>query len=557
MRHWPWDVLGIDPTREEGEVRRAYADALRRLDLDKDVAAYSSLRRARDEGLWLARNGWDEGGEEDSGDFGLGSLDDPADDDLGFDVASVRFSGTGDGVGSLDGGLDWSGLDPSDAGSGSFDAPEREAVPELSEGQERARIAWNGLLEILYPQGQYSEEAITLDQLGEGNRHLETLIARADECEIDEHHALDHGLAQLMAETWPRSAPFVEPAADAFRWLEESGQIEERPALVFLNLRLRGMRFHEKVQQPDHPLNKAWVELSKPGRARWIDRMRVRNEDVYNLLSGIRSRYPEVESYLDGDRVASWENPTDTSQGSNFTWVWIVIIVVVGLARIVNTANSDDSSIPPPARISEAQIEQGPIASYRAEYDSRLETLFGEGMTMAGIRAADPVFATQLDNAMDRDRYGTGTIEGFVRGQAFRAGSVARFDELVALAKLKQLWMMNSLGNPEQCRRVMAGDFRTAPLELDRAARLGEQDLLKQLLEAGVLSHLGGREATSFSVPGWMVEQVIKRSGLTEQALAAALNDPEHPSRCLVDLTLINVTLEQPGRVSEELLRGL
>ena len=57
MRRWPWDVLGIDPTHDESAVRKAYADVLRALDLDKDVKAYTDLRQARDEGLWLARSG--------------------------------------------------------------------------------------------------------------------------------------------------------------------------------------------------------------------------------------------------------------------------------------------------------------------------------------------------------------------------------------------------------------------------------------------------------------------------------------------------------------------
>lgn len=557
MKHWPWDALGIDPTRDEGTVRKAYADALRRLDLDTQVREYADLRRARDEGLWLARNEED----QDEGDFGLGSLDDPADDDLGFDVTSVRFTETGNTTGAQDGGLDWSQLNPADAGAGTFDAlpledaPEEAPAPELDEGQERARTAWNGLLDILYPGGEYSDEAITLEQLGEGNRHLETLIRRSDECEIDEHHALDHGLAQLMAETWPRSAPFVETAADAFHWLDESGQIEERPALMFLNLRLRGMRFHEKVQQADHPLNKAWVELSKPGKARWIDRMRVKNSDVYQLLAGIRERYPEVESYLDWERIASWEHPEDNS-GAGFPW-WVGIIIVVVVARMAGSFVDDDRSTPPPVRISDMQVEEGAGDSYRAEYDARLEALFGEGVTMVEIRAADPIFATQLDNAMTRDRFGSTTIEDFVRSQASRAGTVARFDELVALAQLKRLWMMNALGSAEQCQRVMAGDFSGEPLQLDKAGMLAEAQLLKQLLDAGALSNLEGREAGAFSVPGWAVEEVIRRSALGADNVGAALRDPQHSSRCLVELTLLSVVIEQPGRVSEDLLRGL
>ena len=547
MRRWPWDVLGIDPTQDEGAVRKAYADALRALDLDKDVRAYAALRQARDEGLWLAR----QGEQDDEGDFGLGSLDDgPV--DLGFDPASVRFNETTPTP--HEEGLDWSQLSPEDTGEGSFDAPppDQPPQPELTEDQERARDAWNGLLAILYPEGQYSDEAITLTQLDEGNRYLATLIERSDMCEIEEHHALDHGLAQLMAETWPRSAPFVEPAAEAFHWLDESGQIEERPALMFLNLRLRGMRFHEKVQEPSHPLNKAWVELSRPGRSNFIDRWRVKREHVYQLLTGIRERYPEVESYLDSERVASWEFPQESTGGAGLPW-WIGIIIIVVVMRFASTVSDNNTSsyTPPPV-----PTVSSPVLN-PADFDARIAGLFGEDIDYQAVREIDPVFADQLRNAMQSERYGNRKIEGFVRGQAYRASSIAEFDELVALLELKQLWMINAIATPDMCRNVMVGDFNSVPLNLAGAMKARETQLLRRLLDAGVLNNLEGRSAGNFSVPGWAIERVMQRSGLSDEQVTRALRSPDDANRCRVEMTLIGVVKEEPGRVSAELLRSL
>ena len=553
MRRWPWDVLGIDPTHDESAVRKAYADALRALDLDKDVNAYAALRQARDEGLWLARRGE----QEDDGDFGLGSFDDDLDFgkgiDLGFDPASVRF--TESTPTPHEDGLDWSQLEPQDAGDGGYDAPlpEQPPEPELTEEQVRARDAWNGMLAILYPDGQYSDEAITLAQLDEGNRYLETLIERADLCDIEEHHALDHGLAQLMAETWPRSAPFVEPAADAFHWLDESGQIEERPALMFLNLRLRGMRFHEKVQQDGHPLHKAWVELSRPGKSNFLDRWRVKREHVYQLLTGIRERYPEVESYLDADRVASWEYPQQSSGGGGLPW-WIGIIVIVTVLRIASTAGSNDTSgydlVPVPPTSSSVLNP--------SDFDGRIAALFGEDVDYQAVREIDPVFADQLRNAMQTERNGFMRIEGFVRGQAYRASSIAEFDELIALGELKRVWLAAAQQDDAAvCRNVMAGDFQSRALLLDRPQALKEQMQLRKLLDAGVLNNLEGRGASQFSVPGWAFERTMQRSGLSEDQVEEALANPGSDTRCLVEFVLLGVILEEPGRVSIDLLRAL
>jgi hypothetical protein len=82
---------------------------------------------------------------------------------------------------------------------------------------------------------------------------------------------------------------------------------------MFLNARLKGMRFHDKVQLPDHPLHKAWAELSRPGRAGIIDRLRAKRLDIDKLLTGLRQHYPELESHLGPERVASWEGDTNAS----------------------------------------------------------------------------------------------------------------------------------------------------------------------------------------------------------------------------------------------------
>ena len=134
---------------------------------------------------------------------------------------------------------------------------------------------------ILYPGGEASDDAVTLGEMEDGLAALDALIARAEEADIAEHDALDGALADLFARTWPRSAPFVEAGNAGFHWMGEDGSIEERPALMFLNQRLKGMRFHDKVQQPGHPLPKAWVELLRPGRAGIADGLKVKRLEVH------------------------------------------------------------------------------------------------------------------------------------------------------------------------------------------------------------------------------------------------------------------------------------
>ena len=528
-RAFPWNVLGIDATRDTAAIRKAYADALRGLNVDEDIAGYANLRRARDEALWLAAQGER---EEDEGDYGLGRLDDD-DADLAFDD-----------------GEDWS------------DAPEtsppealHHAPPvDLTEAQARAQTAWQALLDILYPGGEASEESVTYAEMEEGLAHLTVLLDHAERADLAEHDALDGALADVFARTWPRSAPFVEPANAALHWLDEAGQLEERPALMFLNQRLKGMRFHDKVQEPDHPLNKAWTELSRPGRAGFIDRFKVKRLDVDKLLTGVRTHYPELEHHLAPERVASWEGSTSSSGVSDtgpnaVRWVFIVVLVGSMLARLGSNL-AEPRTDDPQALAAEALSA--------AENDIAVADIFGEGIGMAEVRATDPVFADQLQYALDGTAYHGRLPLALVRRKALEAGEVAQFDALVARAELRRLWLtVAKRQGGGMCQKVMQFDFADRALEMGELERARERKLLRQLLEAKVLSHDMQRRSTQFAIPGWVVSEMIDRSGLSEDALRAAMQDTASYDRCTAEIALMDVLLQDPGKVPEEVLRGM
>jgi hypothetical protein len=191
------------------------------------------------------------------------------------------------------------------------------------------------------------------------------------------------------------------------------------------------------------------------------------------------------------------------------------------------------------------------------EADLAVADIFGEGVDMAEVRASDPVFADQLRNALVTANRGFLSPEGFTRGQAFRSASVAEFDELVALGELKRLWMAQAMTQPELCKNVMAGDFMSIPLDLGQAERIRERQLLRRLLDAGLLSNLERGGTIQSSVPGWVIDKTIDRSGLNEDQVAAALQDPGSKQRCLIEFTMLGVVLEEPGRVSLDLLKAL
>jgi hypothetical protein len=550
-RAFPWSRLGIDPTSDKAAIRKAYADVLRAINPDEDIAGYAELRRARDHALWLAAQAERAPEPEPDADegelYGLGTLD----DDVGDDDAALWDDDPADAW--------WDVGGPAQAEGPVDTAP--APAPELTEAQQRAQAAWNRMLAVLYPDGEPSDGAVSHAELDEGLAALDVLIARAEEADIEEHDALDSALAELFARTWPRSAPFVEPANVAFHWIGEAGSLDERPALRFLNDRIKGMRFHEKVQQPDHPLHKAWAELSRPGRAGVLDRLRVKRLDVHKLLVGVRERYPELEAFLDPERVASWEGSgagsaegyTSARKGFSGTLIFVLLFFALmrGLGALVGPDGdpASDNGAPP--------VEEAAAALKAAQYDIAVSEAFGPDLGMAAVRKADPVLAADLRSVVDNAGFGPGIVLAVVRGKALRSGEVADFEGLVARAELKRLWLAEARKSPELCNRILRGDFETERLLLEPDARERERVLLKRLLDAKFLSGKATSEGGSFSVPGWVIEKTIAVSGLSPDTVSAALRGPEHAARCQLEYAMLGVMLKEPGKVPAGLLRAL
>lgn len=137
--------------------------------------------------------------------------------------------------------------------------------------------------------------------------HLNAVLHNAESLGGPALHEMDTWLADVLCQSWPRSAPLLERAGQVFGWDGERGQSSDRPAVALLNSRLRGMRFAEQVGASGHPLHKAWTELATPapqGSHRgWL----VRPRDVAALLAHVRGNFPELERHFDRSRIALWE----------------------------------------------------------------------------------------------------------------------------------------------------------------------------------------------------------------------------------------------------------
>lgn len=530
-RRWPWDVLGMERTDDKGAIRRAYAERLKAMDLDADVGGYADLRHARDEALRQAPRG--EGHEAPV----LADEIDEAEPDL-------AHYDNGDGLDD-DFAITWDDIQPGPGGdfgygTGEFADPDTAIADEAAPGHDRA------LAQLLYPGGEYSDAAFTHEEYAAAQAALDALLVEAHGGDLGREQAIDHWLAELLAETWPRSAPLVEQTSAAFDWPALSGQIGERAALQFLNPRLRGMRFVEKVEQPGHPLYKAWGELRRPGKRNLIDMLRVKRGDVETLLGGIRTRYPEVESYLDAGRVASWEKEAP----GWLRWATQRIFIFIAVFGLLSFCGRmiDDVAIP------------------LSQLDAIAEETFGEGRKMAHVQMAAPdlydLLYEGIDNALDRgdtaEQAATQTVERVRQLTALALEDAPRSELLAIAAVRKQLFEVAAEGGTPACLAFITEARLPDVGGLPEGLRDAERALAWRLAQADLLDpNYSAQEEQRLALPPWVGPGLAERTGLSAERINAVLRGEETQDFCAVRIALIDTLLSRPDEAPEELLRIL
>ncbi len=692
-----WGRLGIAATADQGAIRRAYADALRAMDVDADVAGFAALRQARDTALAWARqqaapasapdaaehDGGAEaeaGGEAEPGTWphaaprleGQADLDTvragqdhghdalvpalpfapargPADaqfvvaqptlgpvvlaraavapavsvgrrtepradhalHDLLLAGPGTEFGLTGDERGAALALLDRL-IAQADAGGVDLWARTEEWLAEtLARGWPRAAplldkaahaFGWtdrpattgdspavaflisrlgsqplvrtahppqDALLVALMPEDG-SEAPLDGVEEAAALAHLQTLLGEAHMAQVERSEEIETWLADLLAQSWPRSAPLLEPAAQAFGWERERGTLNERPVIAFLNARLRGLRFARKVQDKGHPLHKAWAELTRTGTRKGLF---VSRRQVRQLIEGVRSNFPELEQHFNPVLVAAWE-PQGSSGGGgigkNFGWIAIVLIGLVRMVIAIADYGQDHPASAPPAAYETgipAAPGQAPNTPFDPDRDPLLadvvHQLFGPGMSYADLRKANPNLAGALkaNRGLTADASELAHQGQVVLTQRFLyARAHAGPARLDALARWRlDMLMAAKADGPETCLKVYHWEDLPKGSALTGAALERQQTLARTLLASGEINAPQPDGYTrSYDIPGPIIGQIIQTTGLPEAAVRRAFNGEGVPATvCTVQIALLKAALKWKGTEREAILRLL
>ena len=571
-----WKLLGLKPGDDAGAVRKAYADRLRAMDPDGDPAGFARLRAARDAALGDVRR---QAASVPSETTPVPNVDlpDTAEPDTVESAVPWRHAAphidraippgyvaaTGD-----------PGEQPQTATVSPASGPAETPLILRAKPYTTPVLAIAGRGDVVADRGRGAalQQLLTdappaepFDDAGERRAldHLDALLRMASAATIEDSRKLEDWIADQLANAWPRSAPLLAPAATAFGWVNDLGTIGERPAIAFLNARLAGLRFVEAVEQPDHDLYKAWAELSKPGHKRSFGIKRV---DVRDLLAGVRKHFPEIEQYLDPQRVAAWDKAPPratlsfTGQrwriGFRKGWYWFVLIAA-GLRLLAGLMGNDDPG--------GYRSHPTPVANTwaKAEFDTMSRYWFGPNFDYAQLSAQEPLIAMTGMNALGRGD-DLATIDLDFRDAVFKVLRAARGKaDHAGLREVQTLRrdVMKSLpatNDAQACLNFDRNDHLPLYYVLDPDLLAQTKAVVRDTMRFRGMPDKGPGSGGAAQVPGSVMQNMMAREHLDRSALEQALlHKGPGIIQCRVHFDLIDFALGLPGMRGDAMLRVL
>jgi hypothetical protein len=547
---FPWGELGITRTSEAATIRRAYADRLKAMDAELDADAFARLRSARDAALRQAKM----------------SAPRPEPEPETTEASDTAYA------------VPWSAAAPAVAGTGEASPPGGAALPGLSIADPFSTPVLAGMPDNIKPVQRpdarlrglllgSGEDAAPLSEAEEEEARacLRAILVDAAAGNLARHNAAEAWLADLMMQSWPRCAPVLEEVVQAFGWGRLAGKLGESKAIAFLNARLAGYLFQRDVQLPDHPFHKAWSELSKPGRAGMKRYLRRRlyplKRQVAGLLAQINKNYPEIESFLDPQRVASWEESLSAPRGRwllHLRWPVIAIVIVTRIWLLSGDfAQESPSHNTRPAPDHLASV----IPHKTIVEDKAVQDAFGPGKTLAWLRQHQPDLADWMDGLPFSTNAALAT-DSMIRETRWRAHIVSwneggRTLEAFMHTRAGLMTAALSSGQPG-CKEFLQTGGLPASVHVPAPIRAEEQRLNAKLAETGKLSRQPEPGPTTAKVPGILMMKVMAMTGFSHDRVARALQAPAaEGDRCIVDAALIRATLSWHGPEKVPILRTL
>lgn len=309
-----WTTLGIDPTNEERDIRRAYARRLKEVHPEDDAAGFQALREAYDNALNLARRGWAVPPSRTPS--RKKKTEAPAEQPQ-LDAAQDSAAGWDDGE---DRRWDHVSRDPDTEGWDGPDArawsePSPPSRPSLS-AEEQAELDAERARQTVHDQlcQQLSAMLSQPDARADDLTGLLLQIFRSSAMDsLQTHSDTEYWLARLLSHGGPAADALLEPTIQFFRWENQRIGIDMSHAEPVLRRRdIR--RTLDGLSRPGTPGHEAWKSLRTKQTLfrRVADRFDLDlDRQVSELLQRMHQDLYGLEAQLDPKAVATWRARLD------------------------------------------------------------------------------------------------------------------------------------------------------------------------------------------------------------------------------------------------------
>ncbi|HEX5183131.1 MAG TPA: hypothetical protein VFW19_08265 [Allosphingosinicella sp.] len=523
-----WERLGIAPTKDSAEIRRAYARALKAIDPEADPEAFVQLRGA-----------------------------------LQWALRSAQAAAAGNA--------------PPPEPSPPRPGPGIEAGPgpvrlQLDEGPIRAIQA------ALFGDGEEDPEAVAAA--------IQALLADPALEQVELSRRIEALIAQWIVQGAPRSDPMIEPAIAHFRWDDSRADDLRRPdAIQWILQRRRDRQFEaDLIAADERKYGSLLQSLRRPPAgigplAGWW-----RAPRVEYLLAYCGKLHPTVLSGLDRQAIEQWDQRSaemrmtgglvghmarmrrnvvwqaglyENGRTASAAWPLLVLVGILGLMIWSNHMSRPSPVVPRIHFLAYTSPEQD------------LDPLLGEtargGLRMTSLALLAPELHDRLVARWRQARDGGEDFGSFFAAarrmidNAYRTGLRAGgYDVEVQYWRLRAKQLRWLSRDPDECDAYMRdGSHAQFPPEFDA---LDAQAHAAAIMAGGTAEAEDPAAPTAyrFSIPHALFHAAARRAGLAEPVMAASLLDGgTHAQRCAARIALIDEALAEPRSVAAPFLRKM
>lgn len=313
-----WQLLGLAPTEDGREVKRAYARLLKQIDVHADPDAFIRLRAARELALrWGAEiPEWERETDEN------GANDDSWSDDA----------------------LDWNYLLADglclDA-NGDLCRPGQAAPAPTyrpTTDSDKLRAAVDSLEAAL--NGDFAVDPQQVEIAGIA------LLELCAEAQVDEAARIEEWLLAAMAAAIPRSDPLIDAAARQFGWndaVRSHGRSFNLDLDDLLRRRTARAEFASWRVHPGEEIREAVAELTRPGRTRLSVFDLGLARQVQRFLANVVAAQPMIEYDFAPDTLAWWRRYLAGRRLPLHFWSVMLVAPLVTTLLVVKLYLRDDS----------------------------------------------------------------------------------------------------------------------------------------------------------------------------------------------------------------------